>query len=887
MRTNSHHTLTRTHTFAPASVYSKASKRTRKIKSLALVTLFLLWVALSAQAGTHTWTGGSTSGLWSTAANWQNNEPPVLGESPLHLIFPTNAPRRMATNNIANVVINSITFQGAAYTLAGISAGTNVTIDSSQNDSWWNIRAVSGVGHTIHYSMNFALAGTLECYIATNASITVRSALRHATPNSGLFKEGPGTLILDPIEDNTFDGGTLVNDGLLSLQGSHVNFGFQVSDITVPGPLVVGNNSSTAAQPRCHVDFSHQIADNADVTVRRNGKLFFAGASDTIGSLTLVGGSVETSNATVALNGNVLAQDSGNAQPSQIQGRLSLGNLSRHFNVVSNAVLDVSAVIAGGISSNVPAGIIKEGLGQMNFTSASNTFGGLLDIRVGALSFTHSRQLGAPTNGTSVASNAVLILAGVGSGPFVTGESLTLADGAVLKALVDSTWNGPVQLDGSVIIDVPSAIELFSIGGLISGPGGFTKTGPGDLVLNGSVANTYLGETLVQGGDMVLANGANVPAIPGLLRIGGPAGGLKRVIAQADGQVVSNAVVWLELNGILDLQDHHAATARLLLDGGGTVAGGMLSRLTVNGPILCTNKFSPSSTISANLQLGAGATNLYVGTGNLTIEGQLSGPAGITWFKSGNGGLRLKGNSSFDGTIRPMNGTVYIDGSMPTTSWDVRAGAKMSGTGLVEVVTLNGGWLWLDAKANPLRMAQLLCPMDGILEVDVFGATSFGRGVCAMPPQLGTNVTTFPLIWINYDPPIGQSFVFLRNDSAQPVAGTFKDRPEGSIFESGPGRYFQLSYQGGDGNDVVLTRVMPPAPANLQGITKLQDGTMRVSATGTPGAWYGVEANENLSAPGGWQVIGHVLCPAGGSMIFDDDANSGAYPQRFYRFVRL
>ena len=169
-------------------------------------------------AGTHTWTGGSTSGLWSTASNWENNDPPALGESPLHLVFPTNATRRFATNNYGGLVVNSITFHGAAYTLAGLGAGTNLTVDSSLGNSWWNIRAYSGTGHTLLTSLNLLLDGNLEFNIATNAAVTVRSRLSAATANSGLTKDGPGAVILDPVEDNTFDGTTTLNDGDLTLR---------------------------------------------------------------------------------------------------------------------------------------------------------------------------------------------------------------------------------------------------------------------------------------------------------------------------------------------------------------------------------------------------------------------------------------------------------------------------------------------------------------------------------------------------------------------------------------------------------------------------------------------------------------------------------------------
>src|SRR5262245_25114555 len=215
--------------------------------------IFAVWLATGAsRAGTHTWNGGSTDGRWSVGANWDGNNPPVANESPLHLVFPASATRRLATNNIANITISSITFDGAAYTIAASGAGTNVTFDSSVGMSYWNVRVLSGSGHTFHYSMNLALDGTLEFNIATNASVTLRSRLSDSSANSGLSKDGQGTVVLDPVEDNTFDGTTSILDGTLRLEGSHVEFGFNVMDVTIPGPLIIGGNS-LAQHPICVV----------------------------------------------------------------------------------------------------------------------------------------------------------------------------------------------------------------------------------------------------------------------------------------------------------------------------------------------------------------------------------------------------------------------------------------------------------------------------------------------------------------------------------------------------------------------------------------------------------------------------------------------------------
>src|SRR5205085_700669 len=53
-------------------------------------------------------------------------------------------------------------------------------------------------------------------------------------------------------------------------------------------------------------------------------------------------------------------------------------------------------------------------------------------------------------------------------------------------------------------------------------------------------------------------------------------------------------------------------------------------------------------------------------------------------------------------------------------------------------------------------------------------------------------------------PAPGDHFIIVNNDDADPVSGTFAGLPEGGVFSVG-GAHFSITYQGGDGNDVVLT----------------------------------------------------------------------------------
>ncbi len=70
--------------------------------------------------------------------------------------------------------------------------------------------------------------------------------------------------------------------------------------------------------------------------------------------------------------------------------------------------------------------------------------------------------------------------------------------------------------------------------------------------------------------------------------------------------------------------------------------------------------------------------------------------------------------------------------------------------------------------------------------------------------------STSLLLTGNYAPTIGQSFTIINNDGTEAIGGTFDGLPEGKVFSVANGKLvgtFQITYKGGDGNDVVLTAV--------------------------------------------------------------------------------
>src|SRR5258708_6891725 len=64
----------------------------------------------------HTWTG-AVSNLWSNDNNWNGGAPTT--DSLADLVFPTGASNLTNTNDIANLLISSITYTGSGYTTTG------------------------------------------------------------------------------------------------------------------------------------------------------------------------------------------------------------------------------------------------------------------------------------------------------------------------------------------------------------------------------------------------------------------------------------------------------------------------------------------------------------------------------------------------------------------------------------------------------------------------------------------------------------------------------------------------------------------------------------------------------------------------------------------------
>lgn len=737
-------------------------------------------------------------------------------------------------------------FQGAVAINEGVvhiqnntslgTTGAGTTVADGATLQIESVGALAEPLHSIQGAGHGGTLGVLNLMGATGIGVNVFMAgpstvrvddqfaiLGGAISGTGPFtKVGAGTLQFGGGSGapNTYTGDTLVQEGGLVLaKGTGVT--------TVPGHLIIGGGGGifgTSAMVR----HSGGFTIGGSVTLNRGGVWDLNGFSESFSvaelqgrpALTLNGGTdVQTGAGTLFLPVGDLVVNPGTfpGASSLISGHLALDPGPHRFIVQSGVSgigiggleLDVSAVMS---QTAVAAEIVKEGFGMMRL-GAANSFTGPVTVNEGGLTAAHASALGTAAGGTFVNGNAFLAM----EGGFEIAETLTLdsTNAATLLSLgpVTNTWRGNIVLQRTAGIRVPDVSGAFThFGGTttfdisaISGPGGFTKSGPGALFITGlQGANSFTGPTTVT---------------DGLLEA------LRR------GSLSSDIVLTGANSTLRTARATGLFPARTVLPFG--------TSMTVQDGALWAMSGTNSETVSRLI----GDGRLEIGTGGaLTVTNHVS--CEFTGPLSGSGALNKRGPATFQvtspysynyaGAATVLDGTYMVDGDFRNSPVTVKAAAILRGSGGLSNVTVEAGGVvkvdkkWSGLAGGALGMSSVnFQPSGGVLSLDFFGPSPTGGNDYLYvngPVTLGNPSLSAGFL---YPPHEGDVVTLIEKVPSGAISGIISGFPEGSVQNIG-NIPVVTSYVGGDGNEVTLTVTNLPLRAGGSELVSSSSGNILV-----------------------------------------------------------
>jgi hypothetical protein len=447
-------------------------------------------------------------------------------------------------------------------------------------------------------------------------------------------------------------------------------------------------------------------------------------------------------------------------------------------------------------------------------------------------------------DGIAASATALIALPVVSTG----GSSSSALDLSADNASVILTQQGPIDCNTFPVRALGAGKLLFT--GPIRGLGGFSQIGTNSEFRG---ANTYSGTTLVAAGKLTCLNstpGAN------------------------DGSflIATNSGV-LEFFQTGSLNKHFILGTQVTVSNSGTVAwSGALQfpSNTVTTLTVVTNTLQIQLALNQNqtgqlVKQGPGVLNLD----DLFVEFVGYFPALVRGGVTVNQGRLILGSTT---NLNPIGySNVVING-----------GSELLALGEIQGVTINSGSfrpnlgittgravLYGNLLLSPA--AQLPFQINGVTpanehdQIGVRGTVNLGGAALSLT--------------LGITPVLGTSFLIVTNDGADAVSGTFAGLPQNAILPAGP-VFLQISYTGGDGNDVTLTRVNPPF--QISGITPQADGSMQILGTGQPGLPHVLEGTTNLAPTIIWLPLRTNNADPLGLLNFLDTTATN-FPLRFYR----
>jgi autotransporter-associated beta strand protein len=704
---------------------------------------------------TFTWSGAGPDNNWSDGANWVGGVAPSPGD---HLVFPAGAAQQTNVNDYpVDTSFYSLAFTGTrgnmAYSISGnrITLGAGGITDKSvkSNDTLNLDIALSG--HAAYITLRQA---------ADSLALAGQVSDDGSGLNAGIVKSGPGDLAL--LNNNHYLGPTLITNGR----------------------LLIGNSGALG---------------QGVVTVRYGATLF----------LTTPGTNMVIANPLILAG--VLSSDAASG-PNIWSGSIALTGFNAgffSFLFPTNGTLTVSGTITGNTGFRLRGGTL--------ILTANNAFTGVPFVDSGTLELANSAAPGL-SGGISVFTGTLALYGGIN-----VAQHLGLESGAELRSLNGSnTLSGDISINGLLSSQFEAEVDAdrLLISGKVTGVGprnpNLHKTGMGTLAL--SNASNVLASTEVADGVLdVLANGTlgsgSVTVDDGATLELAPLPGFGLSFKQPlslSGSGFENEGALRSVNvlnswtGPIQLMDVVAIGADSALALDGTISGDTLAKV---GPgrlsLPAANQYSGATLVeegeldlysSQALASSSEGVTVYSGA---TLGLHANGPFAVPLTLLDHGLLDAAMSATWSGSVT-LAGTAQVQMDPATV---LALSGFVSGTSDARLQEIGGGTLELLAPKSPGTFATVLGP--GPNDVNQIEIDS-GFLILA---QIGTIAASLNVSLADgFTPAIGQRLTIIHNLTSTPITGLFGNLRPGSTFAE-DGFTFQLTYHGGAGYDVVVTRV--------------------------------------------------------------------------------
>ncbi|MGV3532714.1 MAG: beta strand repeat-containing protein [Chthoniobacteraceae bacterium] len=655
-------------------------------------------------------------------------------------------------------------------------------------------------------------SGRMNFSTGNSASITVADgATLGAGLKGGSFTAGAitfdGSSIFAPLLGQS-SAPALVNVTNLSTSGAGTPVTPEGADIEVgtykllqygaggTPNLVLG---APGTYPHMTATLEHDtVARRFDLDVTAVDSLIWSGAIDGAWNVNATANFKLASNPATSApffqSDSVLFDDTGAANPIiTAAGQIRVGDLTFDNSAAVNYT--INGALAG------PGGITKKNTGIVTLSDASG-LEGPIDVSGGTLVLGGANGVHGPVTVTA--------------GTLELGHADAISSGAPVKVAAGGT------LDVAGFVPGARIPELRISGAGADGKGAMINSGSN--IPNNTHASTIIleGDTTWGGSGRLDINGARFEGGNfTLTKIGAqqtwwlpaPGSTLGPVVVEGgtfgifalDG-VNTNSSIRAKAEGTIGLSGAYAITRQMILESGAIVASG--GTPTIGGEV---NLLTPDSAGAPQQRIGASGSNV------LEITGSISGEGGLE--KHNTGTLTLSGANTYSGATLISGGVLEVNGSIAGTLVSVDPGTTLTGAGTI---------------STSLDIDGMLAPGAGFGTLTATGAADFNDG-STFSLDIGVGVASDSLVagGVTLDgavnlainlaatPVPGASFRIIDNTGLGAIGGTSGfftwAGPEGLLTEGEQflisGIEFSISYQGGTGNDVVLTAV--PEPGSL------------------------------------------------------------------------